>query len=505
MFRNNSKIKDMRKSILLICIFFLVLSACEESLLEKDQPGVFTEDQFYKTEEDALFAVNAAYEQLSFRIDKGFSDVNRLWVLGDIVSDDAITGNQTQPDVQMLDDFSTNADNENVEVHWQKNYEGITQCNIVLEKIPDIEMDDALKERILGEAYFLRGYYYFLLIESFGGVPLILEPKNASELKIPRATAAETWERIESDCSDAIDRLPASYDAENTGRATKGAATALLAKVFLFQEKWQEAVNTAALVESIGNYALMSNYSDNFNISTENNQESVWEIQHMTGASPRLGNALNQICAPQLYGGGWQFNLPTQDFVDEFEGNDDNGTRDPRLDFTIGRPGNDWFGGTYPANGSYSETGYSPKKYIQPTDESPARVDGGLNFTAIRFAEVLLLQAEALAELNMITEAEIVLERIRARARAQAEDPVNALPPVTGLSKTEMINAIRHERRVELGFEGQRFFDLVRWGIASDVMIAHGKIGFESGKHELFPIPQRELDLNPNLVQNPNY
>jgi len=127
----------------------------------------------------------------------------------------------------------------------------------------------------------------------------------------------------------------------------------------------------------------MPDYSDNYNISTENNQESVWEIQHLTGVLPRLGNALNQICAPQLYGGGWQFNLPTQSFVDEFEGNDDNGTRDPRLDFTIGRPGNDWFGGTYPADGSYSETGYSPKKYIQPTDEPPERVDGGLNFTAL--------------------------------------------------------------------------------------------------------------------------
>ena len=236
MFRNNSKIKDMEKSILLIWIFFFALSACNESFLEKDQPGAFTEEQFYKTEEDAIFAVNAAYEHLSFRIDKGFSDVNRLWVLGDIVSDDAITGNQTQPDVQMLDDFSTHADNENAEVHWQKNYAGITECNIVLEKIPDIEMDDAVKEIILGEAYFLRGYYYFLLIESFGGVPLILEPKNASELKIPRATAAETWERIESDCSDAIDRLPASYDAENTGRATKGAEQLYLPKFFFFRK-----------------------------------------------------------------------------------------------------------------------------------------------------------------------------------------------------------------------------------------------------------------------------
>jgi len=222
MCRNNSKIQDMNKSILLICIFFFALSACEESFLEKDQLGVFTEDQFYKTEEDAIYAVNAAYEHLSFRIDKGFSDVNRLWVLGDVVSDDAVTGNQTQPDVQMLDDFSTLADNENAEVHWQKNYRGITEWNIVLAKIPEIEMDEILKERILGEAYFLRGYYYFLLIEAFGGVPLILEPKNASELKIPRATAAKTWESIESDCLDAIDRLPALYDAENTSLSFSG-------------------------------------------------------------------------------------------------------------------------------------------------------------------------------------------------------------------------------------------------------------------------------------------
>jgi hypothetical protein len=168
------------------------------------------------------------------------------------------------------------------------------------------------------------------------------------------------------------------------------------------------------------------------------------------------------------------------------------------LKFTVARHNEPYFGVTYKA--SFSSTGASPRKYLQDKDEVTQKSDGGINYGAIRYADVLLWEAEALAELGRTSEALVPLETVRARARAQATDPANTLPAITTTDQQELINLIRHERLVELGFEMHRFFDLVRWGIAADVVD-----GFVSGKNEVFPIPQTELDLNPNLTQNPGY
>ncbi|MCO6477273.1 MAG: RagB/SusD family nutrient uptake outer membrane protein, partial [Phaeodactylibacter sp.] len=170
----------------------------------------------------------------------------------------------------------------------------------------------------------------------------------------------------------------------------------------------------------------------------------------------------------------------------------------PRLKFTVAMNNDEYFGLIYKP--SYSSTGYGVRKYLQPDSTVTQKADGDINYTAIRYAEVLLWEAEALASLGRVAEAQAPLEEVRARARAQAGDPDTALPPVTTTNQQEMIGHIRHERRVELGFEMHRFFDLVRWGIADEKVEE-----FVAGKHEVFPIPQTEIDLNPNLTQNPGY
>jgi hypothetical protein len=217
----------------------------------------------------------------------------------------------------------------------------------------------------------------------------------------------------------------------------------------------------------------------------------VWEIQH-ANLELGLGNNLNQWWTSKKLTDGYGFAEVTADFVESFEAGD------PRLPFTVARKNDDYFGVVYKS--SFSSTGFGPRKYLQAAEEVTQKSDGDINYTAIRYAEVLLWEAEAHAMLGNVAAAQAPLEEVRARARAQADDPQNTLPQIMTTDQAEMIGLIRNERRVELGFEMHRFFDLVRWGIAEQVLD-----GFQPGKHELYPLPQTELDLNPMLVQNPGY
>jgi hypothetical protein len=286
--------------------------------------------------------------------------------------------------------------------------------------------------------------------------------------------------------------LPLSYSGADVGRATKGAALALKAKAHLYLKEYNSVVNTVADIKALGIYSLQANYNDNFLDSTQNNSESVWEIQH-TNLELGVGNSLNQWWASKKVPDGYGNAEVDTGFVNTFEAND------PRLKFTVAQKNEDYFGVVYKA--SFSSTGAGPRKYLQPVSEATQKSDGGINYTYIRYAEVLLWEAEAFAELGQTSDALAPLEEVRARARAQAEDPSTTLPAITTTDQQQLIDIIRHERRVELGFEMQRFFDLVRWGIAGQVIPK-----FTIGKNEVFPIPQTELDLNPNLLpQNANY
>lgn len=481
--------KIIRMKYLKYILFLSVIgfTSCE-GILDKDPLGRLDASIAIQNQEDAVQAINAAYESLMFSNENN----NFYWGFGLITSDIAVVGGDgSRPGLTELDFMTHTPRTEEFNSFWRLNYNGITQCNTVLDKVPAIEMNQVLKDRILGEAYFLRGYYYFLLAQVFGDVPLMLEVIPPDELKIARTPRSEVFAQVIRDCDEAAKLLPVSHPSTDVGRATKGAAYALAAKTHLYLENWSSVLAYVDQVKGLGTYALVPEYLDNFSKTTQNNSESVWEIQH-ANFELGVGNSLNQWWASRKFGSGYGFAETTADYFESFE------PGDPRKGYTVAQNNDPYFGLVYKP--SFSSTRYGPKKYLQSDEEVSQKADGDINYTAIRYAEVLLWEAEAFAELGRVQEAQAPLEAVRARARALSADPEVVLPMVTTSNQEEMLEAIRHERLVELGYEMHRFFDLVRWGIASDLIE-----GFQVGKHEVFPIPQTEMDLNPSLIQNPGY
>ncbi len=476
----------MKQINYILLLFSLAFTACE-GILDKEPLGRLDADSYFQTSDDAIKAVNAAYEQLLFNNNNN----NFYWAMGVVTSDEAVTGGDgSRPGITEMDFLNYTPRTQELNDFWKLQYAGITQCNTVIEKVPNIEMNEALKNRIIGEALFLRAYYYFLLTQVYGDVPLLTKITPPDELKIPKTPKTQIYAQIIADCDKAAEALPLQYTGTDVGRATRGAAYALAAKTYLYQKDWNKVLEYVNKVKSLGIYGLMPDYQANFREGTQNNMESVWEIQH-TNLELGVGNFLNQWWASKKFN-GYGFAEVTPEYVAAFE------PGDPRLKFTVAMNNDPYFGLIYKP--SFSSTRYSPVKYLQSDSTVTQKADGDINYTAIRYAEVLLWEAEALAELGRVQEAQAPLEAVRARARAQAKDPTTALPPVTTTDQQAMIDAIRHEREVELGFEMHRFFDLIRWGIA-DKYVAN----FQKGKHEVFPIPQTEIDLNPALVQNPGY
>ncbi len=473
--------------LIIVLIGLLALTGCND-LLDREPLGRLDAGSFFQTGDDAVSAINAAYEPLMFNN----ANNNFFWAMGVVTSDNAVAGGDgSRPGIVEMDFFTYTSRTQEFNDFWVLNYNGITQCNTVLAEVPDIDMDPDLQDRILGEAYFLRSFYYFWLTQVFGDVPLILDVLPPDELKVPKTPRAEVLAQIITDCDRAAGLLPDMYGDGSAGRATRGAAYGLAAKANLYLEDWEEVLNYIDRLESLGIYALVPDYEDNFRKGTQNNSESVWEIQH-TNLELGLGNFLNQWWASNKYGEGYGFAEVTQDLVDEFE------TGDPRRPVTLAQNNDPYFELIYKP--SFSSTRYSPRKYVQSDSVVTQKADGDINYTAIRFSDVLLWKAEALVELGRTSEALVPLERVRARARNMSDNPGSVLPPVTTTNADELMSAIRHERRVELALEMHRFFDLVRWDLAAETLD-----GFQTNKHEFFPIPQIELDLNGNLTQNQGY
>ncbi len=475
----------MKSKFHLFFFSLLTLFSCE-GILDKEPLGILDAGSFLQTAEDAVQTINAAYRPLMFNNENN----NFYWAFAEVTSDEAIAGGDgSRAGITELEFFTHTPRTAEFNDFWVVNYTGISQCNTVLDEVPSIEMDETLKNRILGEAHFLRAYYYFLLTQVFGDVPMLLSITPPDELKVPKTPKSAIYSQIIADCDQAAAWLPTEYSGANLGRATKGAALALAAKTYIYEKNWNQALAYIQQVKDLGVYALVDNYQDNFTKGTQNNSESVWEIQH-ANLELGVGNFLNQWWkSKKVEGYGYCEVRP--EFVEAFE------EGDPRLKFTVAQNNDDYFGFVFKP--SFSSTRYGVKKYLQDTTVSQAS-DGDINYTPIRYAEVLLWEAEALTELGQVQAAQAPLEEVRARARAQAEDPDNTLPPVLTTDQNEMRMAVRHERQVELGFEMHRFFDLVRWGIADGLLE-----GFQAGKHEVFPLPQTEIDLNPSLIQNPGY
>jgi hypothetical protein len=494
---------------LFILIIVIGIFSCSKKL-EKLPQGQLTENNVFTQKGDFLMAIDAAYEPITNRWRgswdwDGGASIPRDWVVGDVMSDDAVKGGGglgDQEDMRRMQTFAIFPTNNNVLGVWRYNYKGINAANTLLAQdgTKAKDLDAATLNRLKGEAYFLRAFYYFRLIQNFGAVPLIVPEKGLTD-NTKRSAVAEVYAQIEEDLGKAASALPSSYPASDYQRATKGAAYALLAKTNLYRGQWQKCLDNIALMQSAGNYSLLPNFADNFNGVGEQGKETIFAARHDGGKAPSQGSILNAVFAPR--GIGWGFNLPTQDLVNEFE------PGDPRIKATLFQAGDTYFDGT-PFNPSASLTGYCLKKFLgnaNPLD------DGSIDYTYIRYADVLLWKAECYAQLNMLTEAKAALEQVRARARANSGVP-GALPPVTTSVKDDVLKAIQHERRVELAFEGQRYYDLVRWGLAATVLAkstnADPLTGYKDygdgwkSNHTLLPVPQRETDLL-GLTQNPGY
>lgn len=481
------------------------LVSCGKDFLDRKPIVGVTADNFYKTEADAIAAINAAYAPLQFEMSPAG---HFRWFWGDIMSDDSQKGGSGDNDaieLLRLETFQGPVNTDLLDSEWNADYEGIYRANVVLEKVPGIEMDEVLKKRILAEAKFIRAWFYYNLNTLFGGVPLADKVLAPSEYNRPREDASTIWAFVEKDLKEAIEDLPirSQYPIEDLGRVTKGAAQSLLAKAYLYQKKFADArVQTQAVINS-GEYTLVPDYGTIFTRAGENNSESVFEIQYMNASGGNWGkNAANEGTFTNVFQrargqfAGYGFNIPTQDFVDEFM---KEGVEDPRLKYTVFRIG-DQMGdrGVFTLE-SAGDVGYlyHPRKYFSNLSEDAPFGDpnpnGGSNDRVIRYSDVLLMDAEAAAQTGDEGGARNSLNVVRARVN---------MPAVTA-SGSALLEAIYHERRVELGLEGHRFFDLVRTGRAEAEL---GGLGYKEGIHNVFPIPNSQITLsNGVLKQNSGY
>lgn len=475
----------------ILCFLLMVSTSCED-FLDKSPNGVLSTANFYKTQEDAVAAINAAYTPLS-----GFWTENIAFEK-DIISDDAVKGQGI--DLSALTNFDNlnfNASDGVVSALWGAFYQGILYCNLVLDYVPEISMDEQVKERVLGEALFMRAYYYYNLAIRFGGVPLV-ETTLGTEKTPAKSSPDDTWSFIEQDLVAAAEKLPlkSSYSPEDVGRADKGAALSLLGNVYLFHGKWQEAYTAFGEVVKSGEYSLIPDFENLFKPEYDNGPESVFETQAKQGEDAAYSNGFNFWVRPRngstIFGLG--FCMPTQDLVDEFE------PGDPRLRLTVIRNGDIISDEVkdFPFNSAWApETGMNCGKYVVGIPVGVYAEKHGQNMKNIRYAEVLLGYAEAAFRTGDKPEAVAKINMVRARARS---GNTAILPDVKVTD--DIFAAIVHERRVELALEGKRYFDLVRWGLAEQEL---GSQGYQPARKGLYPIPQSELDVNPNLKKNDGY
>lgn len=482
-----------------VLVLITTVSSCKKYLDKAPLDSINTAN-FYKTESDAITAINGAYQPLQWP--KLYN--MRIWTT-DIWAGNSLVGAGGGTDgieTQDISNFVTSTDNAAALDIWRGPAPGILRCNLVLKNVPGMNINQNLKNRILGEAYFLRAHYYFILVRLFGDVPLITEPQTPEDnLRPSRTPKAQVYDLIVKDLLQAISLLPdrSTYTGTDIGRASKGAATGMLAKVYLTLGKYTETVTLCRQVTSYG-YTLNSNYADNFTPATKNSGESLFEVQYSGKTSFSFWDNENQASWVSTFtgprnsdfvGGGYGWNQPTAEFVNQYEANDN---RKDKTILYVGCPSFD--GKQYLA--SYSVTGYNLRKFLVPKSVSSDYDTNPSNWPVLRYSDVLLMEAEASCELNNLADALVPLNKVRQRA---------GLPAINSLSQTDLRDKIRKERRIELAFEGQRWFDLIRYDkgqYAQSFLQSIGKTNF-APKHLLLPVPQKEIDANPNLAQNAGY
>lgn len=493
------------KTIIFIFSAALLLACTPgcKKFLDKTPQGEMTQQVFPTTAADALNATNGAYTTL-----REWNYHSGGYPILDIMSDDARKGSNPSDQVATIgpyDTFTFTPTQDGLDRWWNQLYVGVKRCNVVIEKVPGIAMDNLLKTRYIAEARLVRGLIYFDFVRAWGGVPLVTS--LTPQLRLPRASKEEVYAQIISDLQFAADNLPErnEYDAKDMGRATKGAANAFLARVYLAMHDFPNAEKYALMVINSGQYELEPLYVDACGVFGQNGPEAIFEV----GALPYEGteNGGNQYGNTQGVRGspnrGWGFNRPAIDLRDSYEAGD------PRYPGTVINLGDTIDGVVILGDGptpdvTKDEQGniieiecYNRKVWVPGSNVS---TQWGHNRRLMRYADVLLMASEALNENSKPSEALPFLNLVRARAR---QGNPAFLPDITTTSQGELRDVIFNERRHELAMEGWRYWDLLRTGRAAAAL---GPLGFISGKHDLLPIPQSEIDNSQGtLIQNPNW
>ncbi|MDY0779518.1 RagB/SusD family nutrient uptake outer membrane protein [Tenacibaculum sp. IB213877] len=488
--------KNKFKNISVIVLVIISIISCDD-YLEITPEGKQNSENYFNSQQDYEDALIGVYDLL------GTNYLNHI--LGEIASDNSLCGGERANDViewQQIDDMIHTPDNNALRNVWKWMYAGISRANYIVEFQNKTTFDR--KQELLAENLFLRSYYYFQLVKFFGDVPLYVDrritvPESQS---IDRAPKSEVYTQIEADLNTAINNLP--WQQSQPGRATKGAALALLGKIYLYQEKYNEAANAFNKVISSGQYELVSDFSTIFLNNNENNKESVFEIQYSIGVEGgdygqleySEGNVAAGFMSPRFtgdkelwgpYDDGNTFSPVVQLLVDLYQPGD---TRLEPTIFDIEAYADAHPGLTYATRNEY--TGYYNHKYMvyQEANLPDLRITHGNNYRAIRYSDVLLMAAEAnLLATTPLNNPQDLLDLVRDRAFGDTNHRIPA-----------NLENVWAERRLELAGEGHRFFDQVRTGKTSTIP------GFQSGKNEVFPIPRIEIELAGNRwCQNKGY
>lgn len=493
------------------------MSGCMDMLEILPNDQIVTENFFEDaTPEEIESGVNSMYQ----RLQSSYMYNLRMWTL-DIVAGEGRVGNEAGGnglETTQLSNFNATSDNSGAKELWRGPWAGIARTNWILDNIDiSTRVSPDKKIQYKGEAHFLRALYYFNLVRLFGDVPLITKVQNAGDdLNVSRESKDKIYELIISDLKDASEMLPDQYEnSSDIGRATRGASLGLLAKVYLTLDRYDETVSTIEKVFALGVYSLNTRYAHNFDDLRENGPESLFEVQYEKDVTAYSefdilgqGGWHHEYMAPLApinIGGPWG-NFGWFHVYPEFVASYENG--DARKDVSVWCEGDLYQGWKY--DPTCSQTGHNVKKFLCSNIGTKRSMDSPLNFPVLRFADVLLMYAEALNEFGRTEEACAPatsiheggpLNRVRKRAN---------LPDFTG-NQEEVREKIRHERRVELAFEGgHRWFDLVRYDktgkYAQDFFHSIGKTNFTTPKHLLLPVPMDDIDANPNLrPNNPGY
>lgn len=502
--------KFLNRNILIAGLVMLLFSSCKETFLDVAPTGRLTSESFLKTDDEVKTAIIGVYNLMQHNYSSG--SWSSVYLIKNLPADDSLAGSSEGDNTgyQNIDDFAIQTDNDRLVAIWTSFYNTISAANKV---INGVEADTDAKTEMIAEAKAIRAFTYFEMVTLFGGVPLMIEnPISEADYHKPRATAAEVYAQIEKDFTEAIPVLPlkSEYSAADKFRFSKGTAQAFLGKVYLYQEKYSDAATQLAAVISSGEYDLEPNFADVWKKEKEFGLESLFEISYTSqelydwGTFPWGGENESNI-EVQLQGprdnifnlsnstlpmrNGWGFNMPSAKIAHAFEAENDvvrgSATVLSAADFIA-------TGGVIVNPNAHDYEGYMRLKYATYNSETSDQGIPELNYTTnwriLRYADVLLLAAEAYHFNGEDGKALTEINKVR--------DRVN-LPFVT--SGDDMFQAIVKERQLELAFEGSRYWDLVRWGLAQQEL---GDLGFQTGKYELFPIPLNEIIANNQISQD---